>query len=79
MDKIFSAIFLPALMMIFFTRITYRRTVGFILTLALIVVSAYKGYLNSWWLILIEAASLTLGLCFTNYFMVKRKNPKKAS
>ncbi|MBS4200332.1 CsbA family protein [Bacillus sp. FJAT-49732] len=73
-DKIISAIFIPALLMIFFTRVTYSRTVGFFLTIALIIVSAYKGYIMTWWLIVIEAASLTVGLYFTNQMKRKKKN-----
>lgn len=80
MDKIISAIFLPALLMLFFTRITYSRTVAFLLTVALIVVSAYKGYIHLWWLIVIEAASLTIGLFIVNYMINKRrKNKNKQS
>lgn len=77
-DKILSAIFLPALLMVFFTRVTYSRIVGFLLTMALIIVSAYKGYIHTWWLIMIEAASLTVGLYFANR-MTMRKKPKKNS
>ncbi|MEK3887916.1 CsbA family protein [Bacillus sp. FSL K6-3431] len=77
-DKVLSAIFLPALLIIFFTRITYSQIVGFLLTVALILVSAYKGYINMWWLIVIEAASLTIGLYFVNEMKRKRKN-KSAS
>lgn len=74
-DKILSAIFLPALMMIFFVRITYNRFVSFLLVVALIIVSAYNGYLHKWWLIIIEAASLTLGLFIVN--QIKNKRRKK--
>ncbi|HBZ11399.1 MAG TPA: DUF2198 domain-containing protein [Bacillus bacterium] len=73
MDKILSAIFLPALMMIFFVRITYSRLVSFLLVVALIIVSAYNGYLHKWWLIIIEAASLTLGLFIVNQMKEKRR------
>ncbi|GIN56778.1 DUF2198 family protein [Lederbergia ruris] len=76
MDKILSAIFIPAILMILFTRVTYRRSVGFLLTLALIIVSAYKGYIYGWGLIAIEAASLTVGLFITDR-MVKKKRPAK--
>ncbi|MBS4178401.1 DUF2198 family protein [Lederbergia citrea] len=78
-DKVLSAIFLPALLMVFFTRITYSRIVGFILTVALIIVSAYKGYIHMWWLIVIEAASLTVGLYFANQMRRKKNEQKSAS
>ena len=76
-DKVLSAIFLPGLLMMFFTRITFSKTVAFILTVALIIVSAYKGYIHMWWLIVIEAASLTAGLYFVNR-MYKKRGEKSA-
>ncbi|RST77556.1 DUF2198 family protein [Siminovitchia acidinfaciens] len=72
-DKVFSAIFLPALMMVFFVRVTYSRLVSFILVVALIIVSAYNGYLHKWWLIIIEAASLTIGLFIVNQMKERRR------
>ncbi|MFD1707611.1 CsbA family protein [Siminovitchia sediminis] len=72
-DKVISAIFLPALMMIFFSRVTYSRLVSFLLVVALIIVSAYNGYLHKWWLIIIEAASLTIGLFIVNQINQNRK------
>lgn len=77
-DKVLSAIFLPAILVVFFTRVTYSRIVGFVLTVALIVVSAYNGYLHTWWLVLIDAASLTVGLYLVNR-TYKKKNKKSAS
>lgn len=67
-DKIISAIFLPALLMIFFYRVTFNKWVSFVLCVALIIVSAFKGYMHLWWMIVIEAASLTIGL-----YIVSRK------
>ncbi|VEF46990.1 protein CsbA [Bacillus freudenreichii] len=72
-DKVFSAIFLPALMMVFFVRVTYSRLVSFVLVVALIIVSAYNGYLHKWWLIIIEAASLTIGLFIVNQMKERRR------
>ncbi|MCJ7840206.1 CsbA family protein [Lederbergia sp. NSJ-179] len=78
MDKILSAIFFPAILMILFTRVTYRRSVGFVLTLALIIVSAYKGYIDGWGLIAIEAASLTVGLYITDRIVKKKKTQRSS-
>ncbi|HLU23011.1 DUF2198 family protein [Lederbergia graminis] len=74
-DKLISAIFLPAIIMVFFTRVTYNRVVAFILTVALIIVSAHRGYIDTWWLIVIEAGSLTIGLYIANE--MKKKKQKK--
>lgn len=65
--------------MIFFTRVTYSRLVGFLLTVALIIVSAYNGYLHKWWVIIIEAASLTIGLFIVNWTIMKKRNKKNTS
>ncbi|MFK4997253.1 DUF2198 family protein [Bacillus sp. N9] len=52
---------------------TYSKVVGFLLTVSLIVVSAYKGYIHLWWLIVIEAASLTIGLYIVNQIERKKR------
>lgn len=61
MIKILSALILPALLVVFFARVTYNHVVGLVLTVALITASVYKGYTNTWLLIVIDAFSLTFG------------------
>ncbi|WP_409290345.1 DUF2198 family protein [Peribacillus sp. SCS-26] len=56
-----------------FTRVTFNQVVSLILTVALIAVSVYKGYTDSWLLIIIDAFSLTAGFFFSNTFMKKKK------
>ncbi|EKN71406.1 hypothetical protein BABA_01950 [Neobacillus bataviensis LMG 21833] len=56
-----SAIILPGLLVLLFTRVTYNRLIGLVLTIALIAASAYKGYTNNIALIIIDAFSLTAG------------------
>jgi general stress protein CsbA len=56
-----SALFLPGLLVLLFTRVTYNRIIGLVLTAALIAASAYKGYTNTTVLIVIDAISLTAG------------------
>jgi len=56
-----SAIILPGLLVLLFTRVTYNRLIGLVLTIALIAASAYKGYTNNFLLIVIDAFSLTAG------------------
>ncbi|PPA70213.1 CsbA family protein [Jeotgalibacillus proteolyticus] len=67
--KLLMAIFAPALLVILFTRVTYSRTIAMILTIALIAASSYKGYVGSWLIIIVDAASLTVGLWFANRYM----------
>ncbi|MEL3971015.1 CsbA family protein [Rossellomorea oryzaecorticis] len=74
-SKFILGIFLPGLLVVLFTRVTYNHYVGLILTVALIAASVYKGYTDSWWLIVVDAASLTIGFWYSNQMMTKaRKN-----
>ncbi|TDL32561.1 DUF2198 family protein [Jeotgalibacillus sp. S-D1] len=73
--KLLLAIFAPALLVVLFTRVTYSRFIAMLLTIALIAASSYKGYVGSWLIIIVDAASLTLGLWFANRYM-KQNNEK---
>ncbi|PGY15340.1 General stress protein CsbA [Bacillus sp. OV166] len=59
--RYFSALILPGLLVLLFTRVTYNRVIGLILTVALIATSVYKGYTNTFMLIVVDAFSLTAG------------------
>ncbi|WP_066258803.1 CsbA family protein [Neobacillus drentensis] len=56
-----SALIIPGLLVLLFTRVTYNRVIGLILTVALIATSVYKGYTNTFLLIVVDAFSLTAG------------------
>ena len=56
-----SALIIPGLLVLLFTRVTYNRVIGLILTVALIATSVYKGYTNTFMLIVVDAFSLTAG------------------
>lgn len=56
-----AALIMPGLLVLLFTRVTYNRLIGLVLTVALIAGSVYKGYTNSFALIVIDAFSLTVG------------------
>ncbi|MEH6941818.1 CsbA family protein [Bacillus sp. JJ722] len=72
MGWIIAAMFLPALLVYVFTRVTYNHFVGLALTVALIAASAYAGYTDTWLLIIIDACSLTFGLWLSiRYIKVK--------
>ncbi|MCM3238281.1 CsbA family protein [Heyndrickxia oleronia] len=77
LDKIIAAIFLPGILVVFFTRVTYNHFVGLILTVALIVASVYKGYTHTWALFIIDAASLTIGFYYANKMVNRNKNKGK--
>ena len=59
--KDLSALFMPGILVLLFARVTYNRLIGLILTVALIAASVYKGYTNTFLLIVIDAFSLTAG------------------
>ncbi|MFF2446914.1 CsbA family protein [Neobacillus sp. NPDC058068] len=56
-----SAFIMPGLLVLLFTRVTYNRIIGLVLTVALIAASVYKGYTGSFLLIVVDAFSLTAG------------------
>ena len=58
------AIFAPALLVVFFTRVTFHHIVGLILTLSLIAASVYAGYTHDWILYIVDALSLTVGFWY---------------
>jgi len=59
--KMVLALFLPALLVLLFTRITYNRYVALILAIALMAASVYAGYTSPSIIFVIDAFSLTVG------------------
>ncbi|KMY55444.1 MULTISPECIES: CsbA family protein [Bacillaceae] len=74
--KMIMAMFLPGFLVIFFTRVTFNHFLGLGLTVALIAASAYKGYTHTWPLIIIDAASLTIGFWLASLMMKRKKQSK---
>ncbi|MCM3401919.1 DUF2198 family protein [Cytobacillus oceanisediminis] len=71
--KYLSALLLPGLLVLLFTRVSYNRVIGLILTVGLIAASVYKGYTNSFALIVIDALSLTVGFWYAQKLKPKTK------
>ncbi|MDP4170759.1 MAG: CsbA family protein [Bacillota bacterium] len=69
-----AALFLPGLLVLLFTRVTFNRIIGLILTVALIATSVYKGYTHTKLLIIIDAFSLTAG-----FWLASKMGRKKAT
>lgn len=74
MDKIIAGLIFPGLLVILFTRVTYNYIVGLILTVTLIALSAYKGYTNSWPVIVADAISITIGLWYSKKMVKSYKH-----
>ena len=72
--KYLSALLLPGLLVVLFTRVAYNRVIGLVLTVALIAASVYKGYTDSIWLIVVDAFSLTAGFWYANRMKQRIQN-----
>jgi len=72
--KFLSALFLPGLLVVWFTRVTYNRVLALVLTVALIAASVYKGYTHTMWLIVVDAFSLTVGFWYGDRIKQKIKH-----
>lgn len=71
--KFFLSLLVPGLLVVLFTRVTFHHIVGLILTVALIAAAVYAGYTNSWFLYVVNAASLTAGFWYASNMYKKRK------
>lgn len=69
--KVLLAVFLPALLVVLFTRVTYSLYVGTGLTIALFIGSMIKGYTEEWYIILIDVISIGIGFIYARQ-MVKK-------
>jgi len=67
MGKYLAALFFPCLLVILFSRATYYPIIGLVLTVALIAASVYRGYTDTFLLIIVDAFSMTVG------YMISRK------
>ncbi|KOS66702.1 hypothetical protein AEA09_18400 [Lysinibacillus contaminans] len=72
--KVILALFLPAVLVILFTRITYNRFVALVLAIALIAASVYAGYTTPPIIFVVDAFSLTVGFWFASQKMNKKEN-----
>lgn len=75
--KLMLALFVPALLVVFFTRVTYHHIVGLILTLSLIAASVYAGYTHEWILYVVDALSLTVGFWYAKRMVNRARKQAK--
>lgn len=69
--KYLSALILPGIVVIMFSRVTYNHFIGLLLSVALIAASVYKGYTDSMLLIVVDAFSLTVGFWYSTRMIKK--------
>lgn len=67
--KLLLALFLPGLLVVLFTRITFHHIVALILTVSLIAASIYAGYTHTWQLYIADTLSLTVGFWYATKMM----------
>ncbi|TWT04879.1 DUF2198 family protein [Planomicrobium sp. CPCC 101079] len=71
--KFLLSLLVPGLLVVLFTRVTFHHIVGLVLTVALIAAAVYAGYTNTWFLYVVNAASLTIGFWYATNMYNKRK------
>ncbi|MRX72359.1 DUF2198 family protein [Bacillus lacus] len=62
--KALIALFLPFLLVVFFTRVTYSRYIGALLTAALLAASVYSGYTDTVLIGVLDVLSLIAGFLY---------------
>lgn len=72
-DKIILALFVPGLLVVLFTRITYNYIVALLLSIALIAASVYAGYSTPAIVFVADALSLTVGFWYATRMMNRTK------
>lgn len=71
--KFFLSLLVPGLLVVLFTRVTFHHVVGLVLTVALIAAAVYAGYTNTWFLYIVNAASLTIGFWYASNMYKRNK------
>ncbi len=71
--KFFLSLFVPGLLVILFTRVTFNHIVALVLTVALMAAAVYAGYTHTWVLFIANAASLTVGFWYSTNMFKRRK------
>ncbi|HWI46758.1 MAG TPA: CsbA family protein [Rummeliibacillus sp.] len=72
--KFLMALILPGLLVILFTRITFKNYVGLALSVALMAASIYAGYTHPPILYVVDAISLTIGFWYATKMMNRHNN-----
>lgn len=72
--KFLMALILPGLLVILFTRITFKNYVGLALSVALMAASVYAGYTHPTILYVVDAISLTIGFWYATKMMNRHNN-----
>ena len=74
MGKYLAALFFPGLLVILFSKATYYPFIGLVLTVALIAASVYRGYTDTFLLIVMDAFSMTIGYMISRRWKARLAN-----
>ncbi|KAB7665783.1 CsbA family protein [Bacillus sp. B1-b2] len=77
MLKYIAALCFPCILVMLFSRVTYYPIIGLLLTIALIAASVYKGYTDTYLLIVIDSFSMTLGYFISNQLKIRASNAQE--
>ncbi|OZS79091.1 hypothetical protein CF394_01325 [Tetzosporium hominis] len=77
--EVILAIFVPALLVILFTRVTFNRWVALAITIALFTASVIAGYTREWIHYILDAASMTVGFWYATHMTQKSKSESNDS
>lgn len=75
--KFLLSLLVPGLLVVLFTRVTFSHIVGLVLTVALIAAAVYAGYTNTWFLYVVNAASLTIGFWYATHMVNRTKKSRE--
>nr|WP_106783795.1 CsbA family protein [Lysinibacillus timonensis] len=73
LGKVLLALFVPGVLVVLFTRITYNHIVALILSIALIGASVYAGYSSPAIVFVVDAFSLTVGFWYATKMMHRQR------
>ncbi|MTD30481.1 CsbA family protein [Planomicrobium sp. YIM 101495] len=73
LTKFILSFFVPGLLVVLFTRVTFHNVVALVLTVALIAAAVYAGYTQTWLLYVVNAASLTAGFWYSTRMIQKQR------
>lgn len=65
--QLILAIFVPGLLVVLFTRITFNKWVALVITIALFTASVIAGYTREWIHYVLDAASMTVGFWYATH------------
>lgn len=77
--QLILAMFVPGLLVVLFTRITFNKWVALVITIALFTASVIAGYTREWIHYVLDAASMTIGFWYATRMGPPKENKDKST